>query len=83
VRAFDPWPGAWTTTPGPELKLFSATATEGEGAAGTVLSTDHALLVACGTGALAIEEVQPAGKRRLAAADWLHGRPLAVGDRLG
>jgi len=83
VRAFEPWPGAWTTTRGPELKLFSATATEGEGAAGTVLRTDHALLVACGRGALAIEEVQPAGKRRLAAADWLHGRPLAVGDRLG
>jgi methionyl-tRNA formyltransferase len=83
VRAFDPWPGAWTTAPALELKLFCAAATDGNGTAGTVLRTDHALVVACGSGALAIDEVQPAGKRRLAAADWLHGRPLAVGDRLG
>jgi methionyl-tRNA formyltransferase len=83
VRAFDPWPGAWTSTPGPELKLFRAAAADGHGTAGTVLRADHALLVACGSGALAIEEVQPAGKRRLATTDWLHGRPLAVGDRFG
>ena len=83
IRAFDPWPGAWTTAPGAELKLFHATATDGSGAAGTVLRADQTLVVACGSGALAIDEVQPAGKRRLATAEWLHGRPLASGDRLG
>jgi methionyl-tRNA formyltransferase len=83
VRAFDPWPGAWTAAPGAELKLFRATATDGHGPAGTVLHADRTLVVACGTGALAIDEVQPAGRRRLPAAEWLHGRPLAAGDRLG
>ncbi len=83
VRAFDPWPGAWTTAPGAELKLFHATATDGNGAAGTVLRADQTLVVGCGSGALAIDEVQPAGKRRLATAEWLHGRPLSLGDRLG
>lgn len=83
VRAFDPWPGAWTSAPGAELKLFHGTATGGSGVAGTVLRADQTLVVACRSGALAIDEVQPAGKRRLPTGEWLHGRPLAVGARLG
>ncbi len=39
------------------------------------------LVVACGSGAVAIEMVHPAGKRRIAALDWAQGRGVASGDR--
>jgi methionyl-tRNA formyltransferase len=89
VRAFDPRPGAFTTLRGAEVKLFGArsapVAGEGVvGAPGEVLTADAAgLLVACGTGALRLLEAQPAGKRRLTAAEWARGRGVAVGDRFG
>jgi len=37
--------------------------------------------VACGEGAVRIAEVHPAGQKRLAAAQWVRGRGVAVGDR--
>jgi len=41
------------------------------------------LVVACGDGALALHEVQPAGSKRMPAAAFLAGRPLPRGTRLG
>ena len=41
------------------------------------------LVVACGSGALALQEIQPAGSKRMTAAAFLAGRPLAPGTRLG
>jgi methionyl-tRNA formyltransferase len=79
VRAFDPVPGAWTTLDGPPVKLFGATAAVGAGAPGTVLAATDRLVVACGSGAIAVREVQPAGKNRLAVADWVRGRGIAAG----
>jgi len=58
----------------------------GMGAApGTVLHADRAsgLVIACGAGALALDAVQPEGKRRMATTDYLAGRALGVGDVLG
>lgn len=54
-------------------------------AAGTVLHADHTrgLVVACGQGVLALDAVQPEGKRRMTAAEYLAGRALGVGDVLG
>lgn len=86
VRAYDPRPGAWTTLRGSDVKLFGARAemSAPAGAPGEVLAVDAAgMLVACGSGAARIRDVQPAGKRRLAAADWGRGRGIAAGDRLG
>ena len=90
VRAFDPRPGAFTTLHGAEVKLFGARVVADlpdeapSGAPGTVLTLGDAMLVACGGGgAVRILEVQPAGKRRLTAADWARGRAVAVGDRFG
>jgi methionyl-tRNA formyltransferase len=83
IRAFDPWPGAWTEGPSGDLKLFTPRLAEGAGTPGKVLQADRALVVACGEGAVQVAEVKAAGGRRMAAADWLHGRSLAVGDRLG
>jgi methionyl-tRNA formyltransferase len=51
---------------------------------GTVVAADASgLLVATGQGLLRIDELQPAGKRMLSAADFLRGYPVAPGDRLG
>ncbi len=52
---------------------------------GRVLLTDPAegVLVAAADGAVAFAEVQPPGKRRMAAADWIHGRGVEAGRRFG
>jgi methionyl-tRNA formyltransferase len=81
VRAFDPAPGAWTELDSAPVKLFGATPAVGAGLPGTVLAATDRLLVACGSGALAVREAQPAGKTRLAVADWVRGRGIAAGRR--
>ena len=81
VRAFDPSPGAWTTHGGAPLKLFGGMASNEAGAPGTVLAADDRLIVACGRGALALKEVQPAGRSRLPVGAWVRGRGVSVGAR--
>jgi methionyl-tRNA formyltransferase len=54
------------------------------GSPGTVVAVDGSrLVVACGDGALALLDVQRPGGKRVAAAQWLQGQPLARGDVLG
>jgi methionyl-tRNA formyltransferase len=50
---------------------------------GTVLAADgeSGLVVATGAGSLALDEVQPPGKRRMQAVDWIRGRGVGVGQR--
>jgi methionyl-tRNA formyltransferase len=79
VRAFDPAPGAWTSLDLAPVKLFGATPALGSGEPGTVLAATDRLVIACGSGALAVREAQPAGKTRLAVADWVRGRGIAAG----
>jgi len=80
VRAFRPMPGASTTLEGEPIKIWRATLAAGSGAPGTLIGT---LVVACGEGALSIQELQRAGGKRLSAADFLRGRSLAPGSRFG
>ena len=82
IRGLDPRPGAWTELDGVEVKLFSARVTHGQGQPGDVLPADGRLLIAGGWGsAVDVEEVQPAGKARMPAKDWLRGARLAPGRR--
>jgi len=85
IRAYDPRPGAWSAVHGTEVRLYGARAiSERAGASGVVLEAgEPGLIIACGEGAVAIREVHPAGKRRMAALDWVQGRGVAVGDRWG
>ena len=93
VRAYNPAPGAWTLLDGEPLKIWSAQAStkplraeanEKSYVPGEVLSTEaDQLVVACGTGALALQVVQPAGSKRMSAAAFLAGRPLPPGTRFG
>ena len=95
IRAFTPFPGAWTQASAggaPEpLKIraaaLSALARPREAAAGQILSVQGGIHVACGTqpedGVLCLHTLQRAGGKPLAADDLLRGFALAVGARLG
>jgi methionyl-tRNA formyltransferase len=83
VRAMRPAPGAQTTRGGEVLKVWRADCGEGTGTPGTVLAAGASgIVVACGTGALRLLEVQRAGGRRLSAAEFLRGTPIAPGELL-
>jgi len=81
VRAFVPWPSAWTQLGAQLLKIWRAEVVPGSGTPGTVLSAHPTLEVACGEGALRLIEVQPEGKRRMTAAEFLSGHRLRTGER--
>jgi methionyl-tRNA formyltransferase len=82
VRAFDPAPGAWSSLNGCLLKLFGAREVAGTGEPGTVLAAGERLVIAAGQGAVAVQEVQPAGRNRLRVEAWVRGRAVSLGQRL-
>jgi len=81
IRGLDPRPGAWTELDGAEVKLYSARVADGRGTPGELLATDGRLLIAAGNSAVDVFEVQPAGKARMTADDWLRGARLPPGRR--
>jgi methionyl-tRNA formyltransferase len=89
LRAFTPWPGAFTFLPPPTkpvlLKIWHAVAVAAPPAPpGTVTSTlGGGITIAAGIGALVVTALQREGGRRLAAADFLAGHPIQVGTVLG
>lgn len=97
VRGFQPWPNAFTTHHGRRLIVWSAEARgreaglgdaappAGATAAGTLLvARGDDLVVACGgETTLKLLEVQPEGKQRLRARDFINGSRAQAGERLG
>lgn len=86
LRGLDAVPGAWSTLGGEPVKLFrpSPEPRFAHGAPpGMVLGVDPeaGVLVAGGSGALWIGEIQPPGKRRMPVSAWLQGHHLAEGSR--
>jgi methionyl-tRNA formyltransferase len=75
IRAFDPWPGAFMEIDGRKLKIFRATVIDSSGRPSEIFPSESELVVAAGTGALSLQEVQLEGKRRMSAAEFLRGRP--------
>lgn len=84
IRGLDAVPGAWSTVGGGTVKLFAPRVELHTGDAGVVLEVDAevGILVAAGDEAVRVREVQPAGKRRMSAGDWVRGRGIKAGDRL-
>ena len=87
IRGLSPIPLAFTYTPdGKMLKVPTTEVAKREGTlapAGTVLSLAGGKIeVACGTGSVSVLAVLPEGKKRMAAADFINGRKIAVGDVL-
>ncbi|MCP4165636.1 MAG: methionyl-tRNA formyltransferase [Chloroflexi bacterium] len=83
VRAYDPWPGAFTTWSGANLKLGATRVVEGKGTPGEVASWDDVVAVGTGRGMLVVDQLQPAGKRMMSTRDFLRGRSDFVGALLG
>ncbi|RKT51118.1 methionyl-tRNA formyltransferase [Azonexus fungiphilus] len=82
LRAFNPFPGAQAQFAGQTVKLWAAQPVAGAGEPGCVLAVDRqAVVVACGSGALAVTELQKAGGKRLPVREFLAGHPLQPGDR--
>jgi methionyl-tRNA formyltransferase len=88
VRAFNPWPVAETRLDGEQLRIYDAIANDGSGShpdPGTIVAIqDDAVLVQCGSGRLALRQVQRPGRRPVSAADFARGGgPQLAGKRLG
>lgn len=75
VRAFDPFPGASFGLEDETVKLWRAHRCEGHGAPGAVVQADDRLVVACGDGALELQQLQRPGGRRVSGREFLAGSP--------
>jgi methionyl-tRNA formyltransferase len=94
VRAFNPWPVAFTPAPGGELRIYEAWPLEGDSGAapGTVLevaplpaeagSPEATFSVQTGAGRLAAVRLQRAGKRQMSGLEFLRGQRDFAGTRL-
>ena len=80
IRGLAPFPGAWTELGGKRVKVHMASVEASNGTVGTLL--DDNLLIACGKKALRLLEVQPAGKGKMSAEDFLRGTPVKAGEML-
>jgi len=84
VRAFDPQPGAFTSLDGKRLKVWRASVVSGQGNPGTVVNVGpEGIDVQTAQDRLRLEIVQPEGKRRMAANEFVRGRAVPVGMLLG
>jgi methionyl-tRNA formyltransferase len=88
IRGMDPWPTAFTTRGSGVLKLFRAIPSAAPNGVlplpGTVVRTDsEGLHIACLNGLVCVSEVQPPGKKRMPAMDYVAGKPFSEGERLG
>lgn len=88
VRAFNPFPAAYSLVNGQRIKIWLASADSRDyhGVPGEILSADNdGLLVKCGNGALLISTIQLAGKSKMYVAEALKSRAslFSPGNRLG
>ncbi len=84
IRAFTPWPGAFTYLPAlPKpllLKIWEAELVSTRGVAGEVLSADKSgIVIGCGEDALRVTILQREGGRRMSAQEFLAGNQLPPG----
>jgi methionyl-tRNA formyltransferase len=76
TRAYDPWPGAFTTWRSEPFKIRAAQVHQGAtnlAEYGTFYAEEGRPIVVTGSGLLELIEVQPAGKRPMAGRDWIQG----------
>jgi len=96
IRGLNPWPSAYTLWNGKTIKIWSADVTTGREAAaflsesgvpsetgitpGTVVCSEHSLVVCTGDGLLSVRELQMEGKKRMDTPAFLRGYPIPEGD---
>ena len=83
IRGLSIWPGAVTVLENAPLKLYRTSIGQGSGVPGSIIATGkNGIEVACGQGSLIIHELQAAGSKKMDAASFLTGHPLALGTLL-
>lgn len=84
IRGMQPWPNAFTTLEGKNLKIYDSAIIEGTGKPGEIyfVNKDN-LEIGTGKNLLNIKELQLEGSRRMKIKDFLSGRELNTGMILG
>jgi methionyl-tRNA formyltransferase len=83
IHAFNPFPGAVVHLHETAVKIWQANSVEAKGKPGEILSvTSEGVVVACGSGALKLLELQKPGGKRLAAAQFIQGFAMEPGQCL-
>lgn len=86
VRGMNPWPVAYTLFNGEVMKLWKVLKVTGvSGEPGKIIAIEKdGFIVATGNEtAIKIVELQPAGKKKMPASDFLRGTKISIGDVLG
>ena len=86
VRGLNPWPSAYTELGGKTLKIWDADVVSYDGGErpGTIIEvTKKQMIVACGQEALALNEIQLSGKKRMSVQAFLAGSKVDAGTVLG
>jgi methionyl-tRNA formyltransferase len=87
TRAYDPWPGTYTTYRGQRLRILRAQADadrqDARPAGHVILLPDQRVAVTTGEGVLVLREVQLAGKRAMSVDAFCRGYPDLIGSALG
>ena len=83
IRAFTPWPSAYTTFRGKRVKILKAEPVEGSGRPGEVIKAGRELTVATGKGALRIERLRPEGRKEISGEEFVRGYRVKEGDLFG
>lgn len=84
LRGFQPWPGAFTSFRGKQLRVWAAKPATAALTPGVMEIEDSRMLAGCGHDtALELLEVQPEGKKRMSAADFMNGYRPRTGEKLG
>lgn len=77
VRGLNSWPSATAIMDGKRIKIHKTRLVEGSGKPGEIISLEP-FIVACGRGAVEILELQPEGKKKMTAADFLRGHKVEL-----
>ncbi|MEG1952645.1 MAG: methionyl-tRNA formyltransferase [Hydrogenoanaerobacterium sp.] len=83
IRGLSPWPVAYTTYNGKRLKVHRACVAGGiQGGSAREILDEKRMIIACGTGALELLEVQEEGARRVSGAEFMNGHHIKKGECL-
>lgn len=76
------WPGSFFEIGGKRVKVLEMRPGVGSGVAGTIIALEDGVTVAAGEGSITLRTVQPEGKSRMSALDWVRGHQVKPGSRL-
>ena len=84
IRAYHPWPGAWTTWQGKKIKIVNASPIKKQGndKLGQVIKQGQKVLVSCGKDCLSIIDLQLEGKKILPSNEFIRGHPNFISSNL-